>query len=121
MYDKSIEVVGTIGTAKDAIQMVVEKEPNVVLMDSNLPDSDSITAITTMRRKVPYVEVAVMSDQEDMNYMRRASLAGARGFLTKPPDMNELGTTIKSLYELSVDQKKRNQPGLPWWHIHRSG
>jgi pilus assembly protein CpaE len=113
LFDKSIEVIGTIGTAKDAIQMVVEKEPHVVLMDSNLPDSDSITAITTMRRKVPYVEVAVMSDQEDMNYMRRASLAGARGFLTKPPDMNELGTTIKSLYELSVDQKKRTNPVSP--------
>ena len=51
-------MIGTIGTAKDAIQMVVEKEPHVVLMDSNLPDSDSITAITTMRRKVPFVEVS---------------------------------------------------------------
>jgi pilus assembly protein CpaE len=113
LFDKSIEVVGAIGNAKDAIQMVVEKQPHVVLMDSNLSDMDSISVIEAMRRKVPYVEVAVMSVQDDMNYMRRATLAGARGFLTKPPDVTELGTTVKSLYELSVDQKKRTNPVAP--------
>jgi pilus assembly protein CpaE len=104
LFDKAIEVIGTIGTAKDAIQMVVEKQPHVVLMEINMPDMDGIAATEAMRKKVPFVQVIILSVQDDMNIMRRAMIAGARDFLTKPPDIDELLRTVHRAYDLAREE-----------------
>jgi len=103
-FDKAIEVIGTIGTAKDAIQMAVEKQPHVVLMDINMPDMDGIAATEGMRKKVPFVQVIILSVQDDLNFMRRAMMAGARDFLTKPPDIDELISAIHRSYDLAKEE-----------------
>ena len=103
-FDKGIEVIGTIGTAKDAIQMAVEKQPHVVLMDINMPDMDGIAATEAMRKKVPFVQVIILSVQDDLNFMRRAMMAGARDFLTKPPDIDELTAAIHRAYDLAKEE-----------------
>jgi pilus assembly protein CpaE len=103
-FDKAIEVIGTIGTAKDAIQMAVEKQPHVVLMDINMPDMDGIAATEGMRKKVPFVQVIILSVQDDLNFMRRAMMAGARDFLTKPPDVDELISAIHRAFDLAKEE-----------------
>ena len=103
-YDKAIEVIGTIGTAKDAIQMAVEKQPHVVLMDFAMPDMDGIAATEAMRKKVPFVQVIILSVQDDINFMRRAMMAGARDFLMKPPDVDQLVAAIHRAYELAKEE-----------------
>lgn len=103
-YDKAIEVIGTIGTAKDAIQMAVEKQPHVVLMDIAMPDMDGIAATEAMRKKVPFVQVIILSVQDDINFMRRAMMAGARDFLMKPPDVDQLVAAIHRAYELAKEE-----------------
>ncbi len=104
MYDKAIEVIGTIGTAKDAIQMAVEKQPHVVLMDIAMPDMDGIAATEAMRKKVPFVQVIILSVQDDINFMRRAMMAGARDFLTKPPDVDQLVAAVHRAHELAKEE-----------------
>jgi pilus assembly protein CpaE len=104
LYDKAIEVIGTIGTAKDAIQMATEKQPHVVLMDINMSDMDGIAATETMRKKVPFVQVIILSVQDDLNLMRRAMMAGARDFLTKPPDVDELVRAIHRSHDLAKEE-----------------
>lgn len=104
MYDKAIEVIGTIGTAKDAIQMAVEKQPHVVLMDISMPDMDGIAATEAMRKKVPFVQVIILSVQDDINFMRRAMMAGARDFLTKPPDVDQLVAAVHRAHELAKEE-----------------
>jgi pilus assembly protein CpaE len=104
MFDKAIDVIGTIGTAKDAIQMAVEKQPHVVLMDINMPDMDGIAATETMRKKVPFIQVIILSVQDDLNFMRRAMMAGARDFLTKPPDVDDLVAAIHRAYDLAREE-----------------
>jgi pilus assembly protein CpaE len=103
-YDKAIEVIGTIGTAKDAIQMAVEKQPHVVLMDIAMPDMDGIAATEAMRKKVPFVQVIILSVQDDINFMRRAMMAGARDFLTKPPDVDQLVAAVHRAHELAKEE-----------------
>jgi pilus assembly protein CpaE len=70
-------------------------DPDVVLMDINMPDVDGITATETIRQKAPHIQVVILSVQGDQNYMRRAMLAGARDFLTKPPMGDELISAIR--------------------------
>src|SRR5512147_2372350 len=83
-FEADIEVVGAARTGREAIQLSDELKPDVVLMDINMPDMDGISATEAIRARQPAVQIIILSVQGDQNYMRRAMLAGARDFLTKP-------------------------------------
>src|SRR5262249_24641646 len=63
------------------------------------PDMDGIAATEAIRKAVPRVQVIMMSVQNEADYMRRAMLAGARYFLTKPISGEELYSTVRSVYD----------------------
>jgi pilus assembly protein CpaE len=67
-------------------------------MDINMPDMDGIQATTLITEAVPTTAVIMMSVQNDPDYLRRAMLAGARNFLTKPIGMEELYNTIRTVH-----------------------
>ena len=94
-FESDVDVVGLARTGKEAIQMSQDLNPDVVLMDINMPDMDGITATEAIRSRQAAVQVVILSVQSDQNYMRRAMLAGARDFLTKPPMGDELISAIR--------------------------
>lgn len=100
-FESDVEVVGTARTGKEGIQLALELNPDVVLMDINMPDIDGITATENIRQQSPHIQVVILSVQGDQNYMRRAMLAGARDFLTKPPMGDELISAIKRAGEMA--------------------
>ena len=75
-FDKTIEVIGTASNGKEAITLAIELKPDVVIMDINMPDMDGITATETIRQKVPFIQVIILSVQSDPSYMRKAMLVG---------------------------------------------
>ena len=89
-----IEVVGKARTGLEAIEVAQKLKPDVIVMDINMPDMDGITATEQIRRKNPFIQIVILSVQNDANYMRKAMLAGARDFLTKPPMIDELTIAI---------------------------
>jgi pilus assembly protein CpaE len=104
-FDTTIEVVGTGRTGIEAIESAQKLKPDVVVMDINMPDMDGITATEAIRKKVPYIQIVVLSVQNDANYMRKAMLAGARDFLTKPPMIDELTAAIRRAGDLAHEEK----------------
>ena len=81
--------------------------PDVVLMDINMPDMDGITATEKIRARLPATQIIILSVQSDANYMRQAMLAGARDFLTKPPDLDELTGAIRRAGEMAHAEKQK--------------
>jgi pilus assembly protein CpaE len=63
-----------------------------------MPDMDGIQATTLITEAVPTAAVIMMSVQNDPDYLRRAMLAGARNFLTKPILPDELYNTIRTVH-----------------------
>ncbi len=104
-FDSSIEVVGTGRTGIEAIESAQKLKPDVIVMDINMPDMDGITATEAIRKKVPFIQIVVLSVQNDANYMRKAMLAGARDFLTKPPMIDELTAAIRRAGDLAHEEK----------------
>lgn len=100
-FESDVDVVGTARSGKEGIQLSTELDPDVVLMDINMPDIDGISATEEIRQKSPHIQVVILSVQGDQNYMRRAMLAGARDFLTKPPMGDELISAIKRAGEMA--------------------
>lgn len=106
-FESDIEVVAAARTGKEAIQLTQEVNPDVVLMDINMPDMDGIAATEEIRKKMPFVQVVVLSVQGDQNYMRRAMLVGARDFLTKPPMPDELVAAIRRAGKMAVEERSK--------------
>ena len=106
-FEADIEVVGSARTGKEAIQITQETNPDVVLMDINMPDMDGISATEIIRQKMPAVQVVILSVQGDQNYMRRAMLVGASDFLTKPPMPDELVSAIRRSGKRAREERNR--------------
>ena len=106
-FDATLEVVGTARTGKEAIELVQQAKPDVAVMDINMPDMDGIIATTEIKKKVPHVQVVILSVQSDPSYMRRAMLAGARDFLSKPPMIDELTDAVRKAGAFAHEEKKK--------------
>jgi len=107
-FESDIEVVGDARTGREGIDLASEISPDVVLMDINMPDMDGITATETIRKEVPFAQIVILSVQGDPNYMRRAMLAGARDFLTKPPMVDELISAIRRAGKMAQDEREKS-------------
>jgi pilus assembly protein CpaE len=94
-FENDINVIGLARTGHEGIELAKELKPDVILMDINMPDIDGITATEEIKRQIPASQIVILSVQSDPNYMRRAMLAGARDYLTKPPTVDELISAIR--------------------------
>jgi pilus assembly protein CpaE len=97
-FEPDFKVVGSVGTGREGVTMAKELKPNIIVMDINMPDMDGIQATTLITEAVPTAAVIMMSVQNDPDYLRRAMLAGARNFLTKPILPDELYNTIRTVH-----------------------
>ena len=107
-FEADIDVVAAARTGREAIQLTQETNPDVVLMDINMPDMDGIAATEEIRQKMPAVQVVILSVQGDLNYMRRAMLVGARDFLTKPPMPDELVAAIRRAGKMAREERSNS-------------
>ena len=122
-FDSLIEVVGMARSGREAIDLSNQVKPDVIIMDINMPDMDGITATETIRRKLPYVQIVILSVQNDPNYMRRAMQAGVRDFLTKPPAIEDLTAAVRPAGKMAQDEKANNatSPGPSSQSVSRRG
>lgn len=97
-FEPDFKVIGSVGTGREGVEEAKSKRPNIIIMDINMPDMDGIQATTLITEAVPTAAVIMMSVQNDPDYLRRAMLAGARNFLTKPILPDELYNTIRTVH-----------------------
>jgi pilus assembly protein CpaE len=105
-FEADIEVVGAARSGQEAIQLARETQPDVIIMDINMPDMDGITATKEIVSQVKSAQIVILSVQSEADYMRRAMKAGARDFIPKPPSGDELIHSIRALAPESWELKK---------------
>jgi pilus assembly protein CpaE len=108
-FEPDIEVIGVAANGNEAIQSARQYQPNIVLMDVNMPDMDGITAAERIVQAVPIAQVIMVSVQSEADYLRRAMLVGARDFVTKPFSAEELISTIRRVHKSALAR----MPAMP--------
>jgi DNA-binding NarL/FixJ family response regulator len=78
-----IEVVAEAGTAVEAIEVVEQQQPHVVIMDIRLPGDSGIDACREITRRWPGIQVVMLTSYEDDELIVRAVQAGASGYVLK--------------------------------------
>jgi DNA-binding NarL/FixJ family response regulator len=89
-----ITVVGAATDGDDAVRQALELEPDVVLMDLNMPRCNGVEATERLRRLRPEVLVVVLTTYSEDAWVFSALQAGARGFLTKDAGAEEIRRAI---------------------------
>lgn len=106
-FEGDIDVVGSAASGAEAVSLATSLNPDVVLMDINMPDMDGIAATEQLARAAPTAAVVMMSVQGEADYLRRSMLAGAREFLVKPFSSDELTASIRQVYSREKEKLSR--------------
>ena len=93
-----IEVVGEASNGDEALKMVKELKPNVVLMDMAMPIMGGLEATRKICKEFPATRVLVLTQYDDKEYVFPVIEAGASGFISKIAASSELAAGIRSVY-----------------------
>lgn len=92
-----IELVGEATTGQEAIDLVEECQPDVILMDIDMPGMSGVKATRSILRKAPSIGIVMVTMLEDDASVFSAMRAGARGYVLKGAQPNELLQTIRAV------------------------
>jgi DNA-binding NarL/FixJ family response regulator len=91
-----IELVGTAAGGDEAVRLTAEREPDVVLMDLEMPGKDGVQATREVLARRPGTAVVVLTSFSDRERILAALEAGAAGYLLKDVQPDELARAIEA-------------------------
>lgn len=91
------EVVGEAQNGQEAVKLVCELEPDVILMDINMPVLDGVQATMLITVQKPTTQVVILTMYRQDQYVFKAVKAGARGYLLKDSDGKDLIEAIRAV------------------------
>src|SRR5688572_15980687 len=92
-----VEVVGEATTVDEAVEIVAQRQPDVLLLDIGMPGKDGLAAIMDIAGLQVQTRVLVVSTATDDAYAVRAVRAGAAGYLNKTAKSGELISAIDAV------------------------
>lgn len=93
----NLKIVGEACNGTEALQKVKELDPDVVLMDINMPGMDGLEVTEALRKDSPRTRVLVLSVHDTRDYVMRIVKAGARGYVLKDTPPDELVRAIETV------------------------
>lgn len=93
--EPDITVVGEASNGREAITLVPQLAPDIVLMDVEMPEMNGIEATAVIRASTPRIAVVMLSIHDDVSTRVRADAAGAAAFVNKNGTIEVLLTTIR--------------------------
>lgn len=96
--EDDIEIVGVAENGEHAVKQVETLNPDVILMDMEMPGMDGMEATKVICQKFPQVKILVLSTYDTQEYVSRSLTAGAMGYLLKGTPAQELTDAVRSVH-----------------------
>jgi two-component system response regulator NreC len=96
-FPAEFEVVGEAGTGVEAVRLVEELKPQLLLLDVAMPQMNGVEVTQHVARNWPEVRILILSMHRDSTYVRETLRAGAKGYLLKEAVDSELITAIRTV------------------------
>lgn len=92
-----LRVVGEARTGKGALEQVAESQPDIVVLDISMPDTDGLEACQRIRGQYPDTQVLILTMHESEEYFLQALRVGAAGYLVKKAAPAELCAAVRTI------------------------
>ena len=115
--ESDLEVVGSAENGVQALEQIDLLNPDVVILDLEMPGMDGFTTLQIINQRFPETKVMVLSSHDEQEYLNQAIKAGAKGYLQKNTPVTELTTAIRYIYK----GYSQFGPGLLEKLIHNNG
>lgn len=96
--DSEINIVGEAENGLEAVAFCLKHQPDLVLMDIQMPEMDGISACRQIRKSLPAIKVLMLTTFHDYQNIHRSLEAGASGYLLKSDPLDKQLMTIKAVY-----------------------
>ena len=96
-YEEDMTVVGEAADGLEAVRVILEQRPDVVLLDLRLPGLAGVDVMKRVRPQFPQVRFLVLTTYDTDEYIMPALSAGAQGYLLKDTTPDELAQAVRSL------------------------
>lgn len=94
LEDSDITIVGEAENGEQAVEQTLKHNPDVVLMDIRMPDSDGLAALETIKQQKPDVRIVMLSTYDNPTYVARSVALGAADYVLKDSSREELIAAI---------------------------
>lgn len=98
-FEENFEVVGEGEDGTQALELVEKYNPDVVIMDINMPNMNGVEATKRLIQTYPETKVIILSIHDDESYVSHAVKTGADGYLLKEMDVDELIEAVRVVAE----------------------
>jgi len=92
-----IEVVGAVNSARAALALAETHQPDVVMMDINMPDLSGLDAVELFRERFPQARLLMLSMHDSREYISTAVMYGASGYILKDVSTSEIIAAIETV------------------------
>jgi len=112
--EADIELVGTAADGDEAAAKTLELEPDVLVIEADLPGTSGIKVTQRIRRELPHVGVVVLTAKDEEQTLFEAIRAGAAAYLNKDCDPVELVDAIRKARagQFIINEKVFNRPAV---------
>lgn len=97
--EPDLEVIGEASNGREAVEVCLRLEPDLILMDVRMPDMDGLEATRTIKAEQPSVSVLVVTTYENPDYLFEAMKAGAAGYVLKDASKEELVGAVRKVLD----------------------
>lgn len=97
--NSDMQVIGEAENGQRALEQIPILQPDVVLMDIRMPVMDGVAATAAIAQNYPDIKVLVLTTFDDNEYVSQAMRLGAKGYLLKDTEPEELMMAIRSVYK----------------------
>lgn len=96
--EADMEVVGEAGDGATSLRIVADRQPDVVLLDINMPTMSGLEALAELRKVAPQSRILILTMHDDQTYLRQVLAQGGAGYVLKQAADTELLTAIRTVY-----------------------
>lgn len=105
--EQDIDVVGQCGTAEETLVRVAEKAPDILLLDVVLPGMDGLELLPRIKVTSPETQVIMLTGHYHDDLVIGSLLRGARGYLVKTVNFQDLARAIRYVHEGGIWAKRK--------------
>lgn len=103
-----VVVVAIAQNGAKAVELATQHQPDIAIMDVNMPEMDGLTAYEKMLETQPNLACIIISAERDSSTLRTAMSLGAREYLIKPFTVDELNMAVHRVSKIVKDDRVRN-------------